>query len=60
MVNSMVTTRDCDFLNVSFRRTTPHFTATLPLEVIAPEKNTEIAVLEALREVASSASASRF
>ncbi len=60
MMNASIMTRDCEFLSVAFRRTTPHFTATLPLDAIIPEKNAEIVVLEALRELASGASASRF
>lgn len=60
MMTALVASRDCDFLTVSFRRTTPHFSATVPLESLSPEAQTEADLFDVLRELAAGASASRF
>jgi type II secretory pathway pseudopilin PulG len=45
-----------DFLEVSFQRRSPHFSATLPLEALAPGAPSRTYVLDAMRELAGSAS----
>ncbi len=60
MMTALVASRDCDFLTVSFRRTSPHFTATVPLDSLSPESQCEAEIFNVLRELASCASASRF
>ena len=48
-----------EFLHVNFQRCSPHFSVTLPLESIAPSSPTRTCMLEAMRELAGSSSASR-
>lgn len=60
MMHALATSRDCDLLSVSFRRRTPHFSATVPLEAVAGKHCTSVRVFEALRELAAGASAARF
>jgi hypothetical protein len=60
MMNALVASRDSDFLSVSFRRTSPHFSATVPLSCIAPQNATGNNVFRVLRELADCAGASRF
>jgi hypothetical protein len=60
MMSALVASRDCDFLTVCFRRTSPNFAATVPLYSIAPESDSESQIFEALRELASCGQASRF
>jgi hypothetical protein len=60
MMNALVASRDSDFLSVSFRRTSPHFSATVPLFCLAPQNNTGNNVFHVLRELADCAGASRF
>jgi hypothetical protein len=60
MMNSLVASRESDCLSVSFRRTSPHFSATVLLQSISPESETEIGIFDVLRELAAGASASRF
>jgi len=45
-----------EFLEVSFQRRSPHFSATLPLDALAPEAPARTYVLDAMREMAGSAS----
>lgn len=49
-----------EFLNVSFQRSSPQFSATLLLESLAPGSPARTYVLDAMRELAGSASASLF
>ncbi len=51
---------DHEFFSIDFQRRTPHFSATLPLKAISPDSPTRNCVFENMRELASSASASRF
>ena len=44
-----------EFLEVSFQRRSPHFSATLPLDALAPEAPARTYVLDAMREMAGSA-----
>jgi hypothetical protein len=60
MMNALVASRECDCLTVSFSRTSPHFSATVPLESIAPEAQSETNIFNVMRELAAGASASRF
>ncbi len=60
MMTALVASRDCDFLNVCFRRTSPHFSATVPLQSLAPEVQAESDLFDVLRELAAGASTSRF
>jgi hypothetical protein len=60
MMGALVASRECDCLSVSFRRTSPHFTATVPLESISPESEARGEFFDVLRELAAGSSASRF
>ena len=60
MMSALVASRDCDFLSVNFRRSTPNFSATVPLYSIAPDSEAEPHIFEVLRELASCAQLSRF
>jgi hypothetical protein len=60
MVESTVASRDCNFMQVKFGRSTPHFSATIPLTTLQPDSNLETGVFDALKDLASGASASRF
>lgn len=44
-----------EFLEVTFQRSSPHFSATLPLEALAPGAPARTYLLEAVREMAGSA-----
>jgi hypothetical protein len=46
---------NAEFLEVSFQRCSPHFSATLPLEALAPDAPTRTYMLDAMREMAGSA-----
>ena len=48
-----------EFLDVNFQRSSPHFSVSLPLDSIAPSSPTRTCMLEAMRELAGSSSASR-
>jgi hypothetical protein len=60
MMTALVASRDCDFLTVSFHRTSPHFSATVPLDSLSPESQCEAEIFDVLRELAACASASHF
>lgn len=47
---------NAEFLEVSFQRCSPHFSATLPLDALAPDAPTRTYMLDAMREMAGSAS----
>jgi len=49
-----------EFLNVSFQRSSPHFSATVLLDSLAPGSPTRTCMLDAMRELAGSASTSLF
>ncbi|HZU31484.1 MAG TPA: hypothetical protein VFB79_10235 [Candidatus Angelobacter sp.] len=49
-----------EFLNVSFQKCSPHFSATLPLESLAPGSPARTYMLDAMRDLATSSSASLF
>jgi hypothetical protein len=60
MMNALVASRDSDFTSVSFRKTSPHFSATVPLYSLAPQNQCGNNVFHVLRELADCAGASRF
>ncbi len=47
-----------EFLDIRFQRRSPHFSATLPLEAIAPGSPIRTCMFETMRELAASSSAS--
>lgn len=51
--------RACGFLNVAFRRSSPHFSAMVPLESVSPKYQEAISIFDTLKELAAGASASR-
>jgi hypothetical protein len=57
---SLTRSESSEFLNVSFQRSSPHFSATLLLESLAPGSAARGYMLDAMRELAGSASASLF
>lgn len=60
MINALVASRESDFVSVTFRRASPHLSATVPLNSLHPEAGSEAQIFDVLRELASCASASRF
>jgi hypothetical protein len=60
MMNALGASRECDCLSVCFRRTSPHFSATVPLESISPAGQEQPDIFDVLRELAAGASTSRF
>ena len=60
MMNGMLASRDCNFEQVEFRRESPHFSATLPLNSIDLGCDGAGQLFEALRELATGASAAMF
>lgn len=49
-----------DLVNISFQRSSPHFSASLPLESLAPGSPSRLYLLDTMRELAGSAPASLF
>lgn len=60
MMNALVASRDSNFLSVSFRRVSPHISATVPLNSLAPQQRNGNELFQVLRELADCAGASRF
>ena len=60
MMNALVASRECDCSSVSFRRSSPHFAVTTPLETISPDSETQAEVFNVFRELAGGASTTRF
>ena len=60
MIDALVASRESDFLSVSFRRSSPHLTATVRLDSLAPQNTGGNKVIHVLRELADCAGASRF
>jgi hypothetical protein len=60
MMNGLLASRDCNFERVEFRRESPHFSATLPLNSLDLSCDRPTQLLEALRELATGASAAMF
>jgi hypothetical protein len=59
-MTSLAGTSNREFLNISFRRKSPHFSVTMPLEAISPTCPTRSCIFDTVREVAASSSASLF
>ncbi len=59
MLNALLRCREKDFLNLRFRRSSPHFSATLPLAAVATAAHEGESLVDLLLEVASGSSASR-
>ena len=60
MMNGLLASRDCNFERLEFRRDSPHFSATLPLKSIDLKCDGAGQLFEALRELATGASAAMF
>jgi hypothetical protein len=60
MVQALSSSRGCNLLSVSFRKSAPHFSATVPLEAIAGPQCSPDGIFDALRELASGASTAKF
>jgi hypothetical protein len=60
MMDALVASRDSDFISVSFRKGSPHFSAVVPLDSLAPQNTMGNNVFHVLRELADCAGASRF
>src|SRR5438270_8664849 len=58
MMSSLAASRESELLNVSFRRNSPHFSATIPLSAIAPGSRSGNQLFSVLEELAGGASAS--
>jgi hypothetical protein len=56
MMNTLVASHDCDCLAVSIRRSSPHFSATVPLEAISPGSQAQGELFDIFRELAQGAS----
>ena len=57
LVNALLSSRQQEFLALSFRRKSPHFTATVPLDSVNPGGTSDPSVFTLLREIAAEASA---
>jgi hypothetical protein len=60
MMNGLLSSRDCNFERVEFRRHSPHFSATLPLKSLDLNCEGASQLFEALRDLAAGASAATF
>ncbi len=60
MMNALLASRECDCMSVCFRRTSPHFSATVPLDALSLNSAADNEILNVLRELATGASAARF
>jgi hypothetical protein len=59
-MTSLAASGNREFLNIAFRRKSPHFSVTLPLECIAPDSPDREFILDMMRELAAKSSAQRF
>jgi hypothetical protein len=59
MLDGLIASRERDFLSVNYRRQSPHFAATLPLECLDPHAAGVTEFFDVLRELAGGASTSR-
>lgn len=60
LMDALLASREGDFLGFSFRRTSPHFSASLPLESIVPHQGESVHFFQLLSELAGGASPARF
>lgn len=56
MMSALVASRDCDCTNIAIRRSSPHLSATIPVEAISPGAESQHEFVEILREIATGAS----
>jgi len=59
MMNALLSCREREVLGVGFRRTSPHFSATIALECFSPEGRGGSNLFDTIRELAAGASAPR-
>ena len=59
MMNALLSCRDREVLSLGFRRTSPHFSATIRLQCISPDARAGANVFDTLKELAAGASAWR-
>jgi hypothetical protein len=60
MMDALTASRSYEFLKIKFRKTEPHFSATMALNAIEPDALAEISVFDVIRELATSSSPSAF
>jgi hypothetical protein len=60
LMNALAASRACESVDVRFRRKSPHFSVTVPVDSLAPSAKTATDFFSVLRELAAGASASRF
>jgi hypothetical protein len=60
MMNALVASREGDCSTVCIRRTSPHFSVTVPLNTLSPSSSAHIDIFGVLRELATGASTARF
>jgi hypothetical protein len=59
MLDALIASRERDFLSVNYRRHSPHFAATIPLDSLDPDAAGVSEFFDVLRELAGGASTSR-
>jgi hypothetical protein len=57
VISSLLSCQDRQFLSIAFKQQSPHFTATMALDSIAPSSTCRTEIFESLRELATGASA---
>lgn len=57
VITSLLSCQERQFLSIAFRQSSPHFTATLPLDSISPTSASRTEIFHSLRELATGASA---
>ncbi len=60
MMRALIASRECDVLTVCFRRSSPHFSVTVPLETLGPDSENQSDIFDVLRELAAGAASARF
>ncbi len=60
MMDALAASRSYDFLRISFRKSEPHFSATVALNAMEPDALADINVFDVIRELATSSSPSAF
>lgn len=58
VMDSLSSPHECGFTTVAIHRSTPHFSATAPLEMLAPKPEAHAGFFDVVRELAAGASAS--
>lgn len=60
MMDALRASRSYEFLKIAFRKTAPHFSATVALNAMEPDALAEVNVFDVIRELAMSSSPSTF